>query len=84
MLKQKIIAFFTAIITVLTLFFCPAEETEGVFTESEVKAKTEFDEGVFEMKENDLVVSPDGDDSAPAQKKCPLKHLKVQRKNLKM
>ena len=48
MLKQKIIAFFTALMTLLGLWFAPADKVEGIFPETEEKTKVEFDEGVFE------------------------------------
>ena len=65
MLKQKIISTLTAIITLLTLWFCPAKPAEGVFGETSGIEKTQFDEGVYELMEYDLVVSPDGDDENP-------------------
>ena len=43
MLQQKIIAFFTAVITVLGLWFCPAKPEEGIFPETDPVVKTAFD-----------------------------------------
>ncbi len=83
MLKQKIIAFFTALMTLLGLWFSPAEKVQGVFPETETIVKTEFDEGVFEMKENDLVVSPDGDDANAGTEEMPLKTLEGAKEKLK-
>ncbi len=60
---QKVMVFFTAIITWLTVLICPAAPQEGIFSEPEATQKTAFDEGTFMPGEHDIVVSPDGDDS---------------------
>lgn len=69
----KIIAFFTAIITCVTMIFSPATPVEGVFEDGEQAVKTEFDEGEFVFNENDLVVAPYGDDSNDGSEENPLK-----------
>ncbi len=83
MLQQKITAFFTALITLLGLWFCPAKPVEGVFDEVQPSKKTEFDEGVFEMNEYDLIVSPDGNDENPGTEELPLKTLSGAKEKLK-
>lgn len=83
MLKQKIAAIFTALITMLTLWFCPAEPAEGVFGETAGIEKTDYDEGVFELGEYDLVVSPLGDDSNPGTQEWPLKTFSGAKEKLK-
>ncbi len=83
MLKQKIISTLTAIITLLTLWFCPAKPAEGVFGENPGIEKTRFDEGVFELMEYDLVVSPDGDDENPGTEEMPLRTLLGAKEKLK-
>lgn len=83
MLQKKIISVLTAILTLLSLWFFPANKAEGVFTEPEKTEKTAFDEGVFEMKENDIVVSPLGDDTAPGTPEQPLKTLSGAKELLK-
>ena len=69
----KVTAFFMAIITWLTMIFAPAEPVEGVFAEPETREQTEFDEGTFSFGENDIMVSPDGDDTADGSEANPLK-----------
>lgn len=83
MIMEKIIAFFTALITLLGLWFCPATPEEGVFNETEPAAKITFDEGEFELKENDLVVSPNGNDENPGTEELPLKTLEGAKEKLK-
>ncbi len=83
MLMQKITAFFTALITLFTLWFCPAEPEEGVFGETSSVEKVEFDEGVFEMKEYDLVVSPEGSDANEGTETSPLATLEGAKEKLK-
>lgn len=83
MLKQKIIATITAIFTLLGLWLCPEKPAEGVFDEQLSTEKIEFDEGVFEMKECDIVVSPDGDDSNPGTEEQPLRTLEGAKEKLK-
>ncbi len=83
MLKQKIISTFTAIITLLTLWLCPAKPAEGVFVENQDGEKIKFDEGVFEVMEYDLVVSPDGDDANPGTEEMPLRTFSGAKEKLK-
>ncbi|MBE6755724.1 MAG: hypothetical protein E7555_04650 [Ruminococcaceae bacterium] len=83
MLKQKIISTLTAIITLLTLWFCPAKPAEGVFSEKQDVEKIKFDEGVFEVMEYDLVVSPEGDDSNAGTEEMPLRTFLGAKEKLK-
>lgn len=83
MVLQKITAFFTALLTLLGLIFSPAEPEEGVFAETTVTEKTEFDEGGFVMKSGDLVVSTDGNDENPGTMALPLRTLKGAKEKLK-
>ena len=83
MLMQKITAFFTALITLFTLWFCPAKPEEGVFGETSSTPKVKFDEGVFEMKEYDLVVSPEGSDANEGTESSPLATLEGAKNKLK-
>ncbi len=83
MLQQKIIAFFTALFTLLGLWFCPAKPEEGVFAETESLTKTAFDEGEFELKENDIVVSVTGNDENLGTENQPLKTLRGAKEKLK-
>ena len=46
--------------------------TEGVFSEPTETVKIEFDEGVFEMNEFDIIVAPNGNDSNPGTLEQPL------------
>ena len=83
MLMQKLTAFFTALMTLLTLWFCPAEPVEGIFGETSSNEKVVFDEGAFEMKEYDLVVSPDGNDANDGTENSPLASLSGAQKKLR-
>ncbi len=71
----KIMAFFTAIITWLTMIFSPAAPVEGIFAEPEETEKVIFDEGEFVMGEYDLVVAPYGNDSNEGTEAAPLATL---------
>ena len=42
MIMEKITAFFTALITLLGLWFCPAKPVEGVFPEKEKTGTSEL------------------------------------------
>ena len=79
----KICAFFTAILTWLTVIFCPGEAVTPVFGETEEKIQTEFNEGEFLMGKYDLIVSPDGDDSNEGTLSSPLKTLAGAKEKLK-
>ena len=83
MLMQKITAFFTALVTLFTLWLCPAEPIEGVFGETSSTPKVKFDEGVFEMKEYDLVVSPEGSDANEGTESSPFATLEGAKNKLK-
>ncbi len=83
MLKQKIVSTLTAIITLLTLWFCPAKPAEGVFGENQEAEKIKFDEGVIEVMEYDLVVSPEGDDANPGTEEMPLRTFLGAKEKLK-
>ncbi len=69
----KIIAFFTAIMTWFTMIFNPATPVEGIYTETEAKEQSAFDEGEFVMSEYDIMVSPDGDDNNAGTESSPVK-----------
>ena len=71
----KIIAFFTSIITCLTMIFNPATPVEGIFEDGETIMQTEFDEGEFIFNEYDIVVAPYGDDSNDGTPESPVKTL---------
>lgn len=83
MLQQKIIAFFTALITLLSLWFCPAKPEEGIFGETSPAEKVQFDEGVFEMKEQDIIVSPDGNDANDGTETSPIATLEGAKNKLR-
>lgn len=70
---SKIVAFFTAIITCITMLISPAESTEGIFEETRQREQKVFDEGEFTMNEYDIVVSPYGDDTNDGTLENPLK-----------
>lgn len=70
---SKIIAFFTAIITCITMLINPATPVEGIFDEKQTPEQTVFDEGEFTLNENDLVVAPYGDDDNEGTVEAPLK-----------
>lgn len=71
----QITAFFTALFMWLGIVFCPAEAVTPVFGETDEKIKTEFNEGEFVMGKNDLVVSPEGDDSNEGTPEAPIKTI---------
>lgn len=71
----KITAFFTAIITWLTMIFCPAAPIEGIFTEPEEAQKVIFDEGEFVMGEYDIIVAPYGNDNNEGSLDTPIATL---------
>ena len=73
---SRIVAFFMAIFTWFNVALFPGKPVEGVFGEvPEKRVQVEFDEGEFAMGDNDLVVSPDGDDSNAGTLGAPLKTL---------
>ncbi len=80
----RISAFFTSIITAISLLIMPAQNIEGIFSEEAAGTeKTYFDEGEFIMGAYDLVVSPDGNDSNPGTEALPLKTLEGAKNALK-
>lgn len=83
MLTQKIISVLTAIYMLFGLWLVPAAKEEGMFTEPTETLKTAFDEGVFALKEYDLVVAPDGDDKNPGTLQQPLRTLQGAKEKLK-
>ncbi len=83
MLWEKIVSFFTAVATLFTLWFCPAKPEEGIFDEVAEFVQTKFDEGEYELKEYDLVVSVEGDDNNPGTETQPLKTLNGAKEKLK-
>lgn len=79
----KIVAFFTSLITMLSAVFCPPKSIIPEFPEAAERIQTAFDEGEFVMGDNDLVVSPDGDDSNPGTVDLPLKTFEKAKEILK-
>lgn len=79
----QITAFFTALFMWLGIICCPAEALTPVFGETEEKVQTEFNEGEFVMGTNDLIVSPDGDDSNEGTLTAPLKTIEGAKEKLK-
>lgn len=79
----KIVALFTSLVTMLSVVFCPAETVVPEFPESTERTQTPFCEGKFEMGPNDLVVSPDGDDSNKGTLEAPLKTFQKAKELLK-
>lgn len=73
----KIISFITAIFTMFSLIFNPAEPVEGEFDEVTPVVKQAFDEGEFKMGEYDIVVSPNGNDSNDGSLENPLKTVEA-------
>ncbi len=70
---SKITAFFTAVFIWLGTIFNIMPPVEGIFSEITPTQKTVFDEGEFVMRSNDIVVSPDGDDSNDGSSENPLR-----------
>lgn len=79
----KIIAFFTSIITCITMIFTPATPVEGIFEDGDTIMQTEFDEGEFTFKEYDIVVAPYGDDSNDGTPENPVKTIEKAKEMLK-
>lgn len=79
----KIIAFFTSIITCITMIFTPAAPVEGIFEDGDTIMQTEFDEGEFTFKEYDIVVAPYGDDSNDGTPENPVKTIEKAKEMLK-
>ena len=70
----KVIAFFTAMMTWFTMIFNPAVPVEGIFSEPEAtKEQVVFDEGEFTFGENDIMVSPEGDDNNSGTEDAPVR-----------
>lgn len=72
-LISKITAFFTAVFIWLGTIFNVAPPVEGIFPDITPAQKTVFDEGEFVIGSNDIVVSPDGDDSNDGTLESPLR-----------
>ncbi len=72
---EKITAFFTALITWLTLVFCPGAPVEGIFSAPEITEKAVFDEGEFIMGEYDIFVAPYGADNNSGSVDAPVATL---------
>ncbi|MBR6635720.1 MAG: hypothetical protein IKL41_08870, partial [Clostridia bacterium] len=83
MFFAKIVSFITAIFTMFSLIFNPAEPVEGEFDEVTPAVKQAFDEGEFTMGEYDIVVSPDGNDSNNGSLENPLKTFEAAKEKLK-
>ena len=79
----KIISFITAIFTMFSLIFNPAEPVEGEFDEVTPVVKQAFDEGEFTMGEYDIVVSPDGNDANDGSLESPLKTVEAAKERAK-
>ncbi len=71
----RIVAVVTSIITMLSAFIFPPEEITPEFPEASQQVKNAFDEGKFEMGENDLIVAPYGDDDNAGTLEAPLKTI---------
>ena len=71
----RIIAFFTAMMTWFTMIFSPVAPVDGIFTEPETKEQVVFDEGEFIFGEDDIMVSPEGDDNNTGTPALPVKTL---------
>ena len=83
MFFAKIVSFITAIFTMFSLIFNPAEPVEGEFDEVTPAVKQAFDEGEFTMGEYDIVVSPNGNDSNNGSLENPLKTFEAAKEKLK-
>lgn len=79
----KIAALVTSLITMLSAVFCPPDAVVPEFPETTERVQTAFNEGEFVMGDNDLVVSPDGDDSNPGTVDSPLKTFEKAKEILK-
>ncbi len=79
----KIAAFFVSVITMLSAVFFPPDAVVPEFPESTERVQTAFEEGEFIMGDDDLVVSPDGDDSNPGTLASPLKTFEKAKEILK-
>lgn len=73
MIMARITAFVTAIFIWLGIIFNPAPPVDGIFPDTVTTQKTAFDEGEFVMGDNDIVVSPEGDDSNDGTLESPLR-----------
>ncbi len=79
----KIVSFITAIFTMFSLIFNPAEPVEGEFDEVTPVTKQTFDEGEFKMGEYDIVVSPVGNDANDGSLENPLKTVEAAKEKAK-
>ena len=82
-LFTRFVAILTSVITLLGAVFFPAESPVPEFADASEQTKSVFDEGVFEMGINDIIVSPDGNDSNPGTLEAPLKTLEGAKNALK-
>ncbi|MBQ7100051.1 MAG: hypothetical protein IJN81_00350, partial [Clostridia bacterium] len=79
----RIISFITAVFTMFSLIFNPAEPVEGEFDEVTPVTKQVFDEGEFTMGKYDIVVSPDGNDLNDGSLENPLKTVEAAKEKAK-
>lgn len=82
-LFTRFIAILTSVITLLGAVFFPSESPVPEFADAKEQPKSVFNEGVFEMGQNDIVVSPDGNDSNPGTPEAPLKTFEGAKNALK-
>lgn len=81
-LITKITAFITAFLVWMGAVFCQTD-IEGVFPDAQETKKVVFDEGEFFMGSNDIIVSPDGDDSNDGTLENPLRTPEAAKEKLK-
>lgn len=84
MFLDQLTAFFTAIVTMISLLLFPATPATPIFSDSDAAPeKAVFDEGDFSPAANDLFVSPAGDDTNPGTQALPLKSLSGAKEKLR-
>ena len=79
----RIISVFTSVITMLTAVLFPQSPVIPEYSEPKEYIRTEFDEGEFIMNENDLIVSPHGNDNNSGTIDKPLKSIEKAKEILK-
>ena len=79
LILSRIAAFIMSIFTLFSVLINPPK-TEGIFGEKKAIEKVKFDEGNFQFKKFDIVVSPDGDDSNNGTLESPLKTVEAAKK----